>query len=180
MRLPSSQVKKLYKHRPIWRFAEKKAPWRFHWAKRPMAPNRFKPTPPTTSRAKRRTSDAFVESPWKIPKRIRRRFGTWKQLKSKKITKSSSRIPMEISRDESTRLLFRFVGDVRLDWKSRQANMYPVGALHGHLKEDYVQTELRRLREGLRTESSKLRAPAQFVIRRCSRSNSTKNRRFFV
>jgi len=63
---------------------------------------------------------------------------------------------VEIKKDNE---ILQFVGDVRLDWKSRHANLYPVGALHGQLKEDYVQTELRRLRENLRTESSKLRAP---------------------
>jgi hypothetical protein len=57
-----------------------------------------------------------------------------------------------------------FNADVRLDHKENKVTLYPVGALFGHQREDYVQSELRRLRENLRCESSKLRAPKQLVI----------------
>lgn len=56
-----------------------------------------------------------------------------------------------------------FHADVRLDYKENKVNLYPTGAFYGHQKEDYVQSELRRLRENLRGESAKLRAPQQFV-----------------
>ena len=56
-------------------------------------------------------------------------------------------------------MLFSFNANVRLDWKENKVNLYPVGAFSGHQKEDYVQTELRRLRENLRCESAKLRPP---------------------
>ncbi len=59
---------------------------------------------------------------------------------------------------------FSFNANVRLDYKENKINLYPVGAFLGHQKEDYVQSELRRLRESLRTESAKLRPPQQFVI----------------
>jgi hypothetical protein len=56
---------------------------------------------------------------------------------------------------------FSFIADVRLDYKDNKVNLYPVGAFLGHQKEDYVQSELRRLRESLRAESAKLRTPQQ-------------------
>lgn len=58
---------------------------------------------------------------------------------------------------------YSFNANVRLDWKENKVNIYPVGALYGHQKEDYVQSELRRLRESLRCESAKLRPPQQLV-----------------
>lgn len=58
---------------------------------------------------------------------------------------------------------FSFNADVRLDHKEKKVNLYPVGAFLGHQKEDYVQSELRRLRERLRMESAKLRPPSQYV-----------------
>ncbi|CAF0753759.1 unnamed protein product [Rotaria sp. Silwood1] len=54
---------------------------------------------------------------------------------------------------------YNFNADLRLDYKENKANLYPVGALFGHQREDYVQSELRRLRESLRSESSKLHPP---------------------
>lgn len=57
-----------------------------------------------------------------------------------------------------------FNADMRLDDKDNQVILYPVGALYGRKEEDFVQTELRRLREGLRVESSKLRPPLQLVF----------------
>jgi hypothetical protein len=56
---------------------------------------------------------------------------------------------------------FSFIANVRLDYKENKVNLYPVGAFLGHQKEDYVQSELRRLRENLRVESAKLRPPEQ-------------------
>jgi len=58
---------------------------------------------------------------------------------------------------------FSFNANVRLDDKDNKVNLYPVGALLGHQKEDYVQSELRRLRENLRAESAKLHPPSQLV-----------------
>lgn len=57
-----------------------------------------------------------------------------------------------------------FNADVRLDQKENKVNLYPDDALNGRKGDDYVQSELRRLRENLRCESSKLRRPSQFVI----------------
>ncbi|CAF0916703.1 unnamed protein product [Adineta steineri] len=54
---------------------------------------------------------------------------------------------------------YNFNADVRLDQKENKVNLYPVGTLFGHQRDDYVQSELRRLRESLRSESSKLRRP---------------------
>ena len=53
---------------------------------------------------------------------------------------------------------------MHLDFKETKVNLYPIGALFGHQREDYVQSELRRLRESLRSESSKLRPPIQWVF----------------
>jgi hypothetical protein len=56
-----------------------------------------------------------------------------------------------------------FNANVRLDSKENKVNLYPIGALSGRQKDDYVQSELRRLRESLRSESAKLHPPPQFV-----------------
>jgi hypothetical protein len=45
-----------------------------------------------------------------------------------------------------------------LDYKEQKANLHPIP----QQKEDYVQSELRRLRDNLQTESSKMRRPRQF------------------
>jgi hypothetical protein len=58
---------------------------------------------------------------------------------------------------------FSFHANIHLDYKENKVNLYPVGAFLGHQKEDYVQSELRRLRESLRSESSKLHPPQQLV-----------------
>ncbi|CAF3803025.1 unnamed protein product [Rotaria sordida] len=63
---------------------------------------------------------------------------------------------MQIKKGNET---YNFKADIHLDYKENKANLYPVGALFGHQREDYVQSELRRLRESLRSESSKLRPP---------------------
>jgi len=55
-------------------------------------------------------------------------------------------------------LLFSFNGNVRLDYKEQKANLHSIP----QQKEDYVQSELRRLRDSLRTESAKMRRPRQF------------------
>lgn len=58
-------------------------------------------------------------------------------------------------------LCYSFNANIHLDYKENKVNLYPVGALFGRQREDYVQSELRRLRENLRSESSKLRPPHQ-------------------
>ncbi|UJR35879.1 hypothetical protein I4U23_028622 [Adineta vaga] len=59
---------------------------------------------------------------------------------------------------------YNFNADVRLDRNDNKVNLYPVGALSGHQRDDYVQSELRRLRENLRCESSKLHRPPQLIF----------------
>ncbi|CAF1366454.1 unnamed protein product [Rotaria magnacalcarata] len=67
---------------------------------------------------------------------------------------------VQIKKESET---YHFHADVHLDFKETKVNLYPIGALFGHTREDYVQTELRRLRESLRAESSKLRPPIHKV-----------------
>ncbi|CAF2065081.1 unnamed protein product [Rotaria magnacalcarata] len=67
---------------------------------------------------------------------------------------------VQIKKENET---YHFHADVHLDFKETKVNLYPIGALFGHTREDYVQTELRRLRESLRAESSKLRPPIHKV-----------------
>jgi len=55
-------------------------------------------------------------------------------------------------------ILFSFNSNVYLDDKEQKINLYPMD----QRKEDYVQSELRRLRESLRSESAKMRRPQQF------------------
>ncbi len=55
-------------------------------------------------------------------------------------------------------ILFSFNSNVYLDDKEQKINLYPMD----QRKEDYVQSELRRLRESLRSESAKMHRPQQF------------------
>lgn len=55
-------------------------------------------------------------------------------------------------------ILFSFNADVYLNDKKQKVNLFPVAKV----KEDYVQSELRRLRQNLRTTSAKMRRPPQF------------------
>jgi hypothetical protein len=55
--------------------------------------------------------------------------------------------------------IFSFKANVRLDSNERKVNLFPIE----QKKEDYVQSELRRLRENLRSESFKMRRPRQLV-----------------
>ncbi|CAF2520074.1 unnamed protein product [Rotaria sp. Silwood2] len=50
---------------------------------------------------------------------------------------------------------YTFNANIRLDYDENKVNLYPVD----QRKEDYVQTELRRLRENLHNESVKMRRP---------------------
>ncbi|CAF3373219.1 unnamed protein product [Rotaria sp. Silwood1] len=50
---------------------------------------------------------------------------------------------------------YSFNANIRLDYNENKANVYPID----QKKEDYVQTELRRLRGNLHSESLKLRRP---------------------
>ncbi|CAF0829675.1 unnamed protein product [Adineta ricciae] len=54
---------------------------------------------------------------------------------------------------------YNFDANVRLDRNDNKANLYPADAVNGRPGDDYVQSELRRLRENLRCESSKLHRP---------------------
>ena len=53
--------------------------------------------------------------------------------------------------------MFSFHTNLCLDEKEPKLTLYPVD----QKKEDYVQSELRRLRESLRSESSKMQRPRQ-------------------
>ncbi|CAF1409527.1 unnamed protein product [Adineta ricciae] len=54
---------------------------------------------------------------------------------------------------------YNFDANVRLDRNDNKVNLYLADAVNGHPGDDYVQSELRRLRENLRCESSKLHRP---------------------
>ena len=55
---------------------------------------------------------------------------------------------------------FRFTANVRVDDEDQKVILYPIP----HRKEDYVESQLRRLRDNLRSESAKRRRPAKFVL----------------
>jgi hypothetical protein len=59
---------------------------------------------------------------------------------------------------ESNMIVFSFNANVYLDYEEPKVSLYPTV----QRREDYVHSELRRLRESLRSESSKMRRPAQF------------------
>ncbi len=52
---------------------------------------------------------------------------------------------------------FSFNANVYFDSRDRKINLYPITKR----KEDYIQGELRRLRQSLRSESMKMRRPPQ-------------------
>jgi len=58
-------------------------------------------------------------------------------------------------------LAFSFnTNNVRLDSKEQKINLFPITKK----REDYVQSELRRLRESLKSESSKMHRPQQLRV----------------
>ena len=135
----------------------RRSPFRWHRPNRVQF--RFKRKRSTNFLIWIKTSDEFERSSSNTKAPVERIRCIGRNFKSAKAVESTSKRSSRLA-SSVVRHSFRFDSAIRVDDPQRKLVLYPIP----ERKEDYVERQLRQLRETLRTESAKRRRPPPSVL----------------